>query len=90
MWKDDSFLIKRESWQAVRNEFCTYLWLNLRILLGWWPEYIGFEFNTFLVGITIHDNVRVSTYAIFLVFYYIFRAIGSSFAIATKIRVGGA
>ena len=55
-YKAHSESIKREPLSEIFNSsFCKYCSSYFKVLLGWYADYLGFEFNTILIGL-LHDN----------------------------------
>jgi len=44
-----SMTIKKEPLRLIFQEYTVFLKVCLRMLMGWWPEYLAFEFNSILV-----------------------------------------
>ena len=81
--KVDSELKQKINWTVYRKEICSFLWDSLQIMVGFYSIFLGFELNTYFIGLT-HDQVEIAAYVAWNNIAGIVFTIGLGFGIISR------
>lgn len=59
--KVDKELKTKLDWVFYRKGICKFLLSSLKVMAGFYSIFLGFELNTYFIGLT-HDNIEIAAY----------------------------